>query len=152
MITARTSGKPFLPGNRFGKGRPAGSRNKATLLLEQIVESEGEGVVRTMIQRAKKGDPTCMKLTVERAYPVRRERPMHLDLPEIRTAEDLPAAFRAVMRALAQGDITSEQAERVTRILEFGRKAIETGDLARGLAEVQTELRDLKEDYERRAA
>lgn len=145
-------GKPFEAGNQFGKGRPAGSRNKATLVIEQILEGKSKAVVRKLIQGALEGDPTSMRLCIDRIYPPRRERPVNLVLPEIHTAEDLAAAFRAVMQALAQGDITTDQAERITRLLEFGRKSIETGDVARGLAEIRVELHELKENYERRAA
>jgi hypothetical protein len=31
-------GTPFQPGNKFGKGRPPGSRNKSTLLKEGPLE------------------------------------------------------------------------------------------------------------------
>ena len=37
-------GKPFAPGNRSGKGRPVGSRNKTTLMLEQLLDGEGEAI------------------------------------------------------------------------------------------------------------
>lgn len=148
----RKRGRPFTPGNRFGKGRPAGSRNKVTLACEHLLQGEGEAVVRTMIQRAKKGDPTCMRLSVDRIYPIRKESPIDLDLPEIRTAEDLALAYRVGMGAVAEGRITSDQAESLTRSLEFGRKVIETEELARGLAEVRAEVQEMKEYDERRAA
>src|SRR5450755_878185 len=34
--TPRKRGRPFAPGNHFGKGRKAGSRNKATLAPGQL--------------------------------------------------------------------------------------------------------------------
>jgi hypothetical protein len=152
MQTPTRRGKPFEPGNRFGKGRPAGSRNIATLAIDQLLEGESEAVMRKVVQFAKKGDPTAMRLFAERVCPARRERLVQLELGELKTAEDLQSAFQAVAKALAKGDIDTRQAEHVTRVLEFGRKAIETGDLARGLEEVRTELRDLKENYERPVA
>ena len=44
MDTLRKRGKPFAPGNRAGKGRPPGSRNKTTLMLEQVLDGEGEAI------------------------------------------------------------------------------------------------------------
>jgi hypothetical protein len=44
METLRKRGKPFAPGNRVGKGRPPGSRNKTTLMLEQVLDGEGEAI------------------------------------------------------------------------------------------------------------
>ena len=45
---SKTRGKPFQPGNTFGKGRPAGSRNKATLVLEALIEGQGEEIINTI--------------------------------------------------------------------------------------------------------
>jgi len=36
-------GRPFQPGN---PGRPVGSKNKTTRLLEQLVDNEGEKLIR----------------------------------------------------------------------------------------------------------
>ena len=30
-------GRPFQPGNKFGRGRPRGSRNKKTILIEEFL-------------------------------------------------------------------------------------------------------------------
>src|SRR6202007_3133929 len=38
-------------------GRPIGARNKKTLLLEAMLEAEGEGVTRDLIAQALAGDP-----------------------------------------------------------------------------------------------
>lgn len=150
--TPRKRGKPFESGNSCGKGRPAGSRNKATLAIERLLEGESEAVVRKLSQLAKKGESTAMRLFMERVCPVRRERPVNLDLPEIHTADDVAAAFRTVMQALAHGDVTTDQAERIIRFLEFGRKLIETQDLATRLAKVENDLERGRESYERHAA
>jgi hypothetical protein len=34
----RALGKPFLSGNPLGKGRPVGSRNKAKVVLQNLLE------------------------------------------------------------------------------------------------------------------
>jgi hypothetical protein len=38
-------GRPFEAGNKFGGGRPRGSRNKRSLLAQQLLDSHGEAVV-----------------------------------------------------------------------------------------------------------
>jgi hypothetical protein len=73
--TPRKRGKPFEAGN---KGRAAGSRNKVTLALEQLLEGDAPAITRKMIQLAKKGDPTSIRLCMDRVYPVRRERQLKL--------------------------------------------------------------------------
>jgi hypothetical protein len=39
-------GRPFQPGNSFGRGRPAGSRNKATIALQAMLEQHGEHILK----------------------------------------------------------------------------------------------------------
>ena len=46
---AKTRGRPFEKGNAYGQGRPAGSRNRATLLLEALIDGEGEELVQTIV-------------------------------------------------------------------------------------------------------
>lgn len=48
--TAKKQGGRFQPGvSGNPKGRARGSRNKATLLLEKLIDGEGEGIIRAMI-------------------------------------------------------------------------------------------------------
>jgi hypothetical protein len=49
-----TSGNPA--------GRPPGSRNKATLLAEQLLEGEAEGLTRTVVALAKKGNSAALRI------------------------------------------------------------------------------------------
>jgi hypothetical protein len=37
--------RPFKPGNNFGRGRPPGSRNKKTLLLEELLNENAESLL-----------------------------------------------------------------------------------------------------------
>ena len=64
-----TRGKQFEPGNKYGKGRPRGSRNKKSWLLQQQLLDEGEEILSKVIALAKKGNPTAMKLCMERLTP-----------------------------------------------------------------------------------
>jgi hypothetical protein len=44
MDITHKRGRPFAPSNRSSKGRPVGSRNKTTLMLEQLLDGEGEAI------------------------------------------------------------------------------------------------------------
>ena len=52
----RKTGHRFARGNSFGRGRPQGSRNKATIALQALLDEEGEQVTRKAIELAKAGD------------------------------------------------------------------------------------------------
>jgi hypothetical protein len=127
-------------------GRPRGARNRATLLAEQLLEGEAERLVREAIDRALQGDVLAMRLCLERILPVLRGRRIQLDLP----AEDVPpeqaargiaGAVAATARAMAEGEITPEEAMTAAGIFELQRRAVETADLERRLARLEDEAR-----------
>jgi len=62
-------GRPFEAGNKFGRGRPRGSRNKTTVLAQELLESHAEPVVRKALMMAIQGDTAAMKLCMDRILP-----------------------------------------------------------------------------------
>jgi hypothetical protein len=147
MARPRKGGKPFQHGNIFGKGRPAGSRNKATIQLQALalLDGEGEAIISKAIEGAKAGEPAPLRLCLERLLARRREVPVKLNLPvDIKTAEGMSNTFSAIVAAIARGEISPAEAAQISKVLEVGRKAIETMELERRLTEVEAELRELK--------
>src|SRR5262245_20152258 len=65
----------FTPGNRANPaGRPKGSRNKTTLMVEALLAGEADLLTRVLIKRAKAGDGTALSLVFARLCPPRKER------------------------------------------------------------------------------
>jgi len=56
-------GRPFEPG-RSGKpnGRPKGSRNKTTLVLEALLDGQSEAIIRKLLEKATDGDTIALRL------------------------------------------------------------------------------------------
>ena len=69
-------------------GRPAGSRNKASIAVENLFLDEQEALTRRCIQLAMKGNMQALKLCIERICPVRRDTPINVKLPRVETIED----------------------------------------------------------------
>jgi hypothetical protein len=137
----RGSGKPFQPGNTFGKGRPVGSRNTATLALQALLDGEGEAITRKAIRLAKAGNESALRLCLERLLAPRKERPVQLKLPEdMSTAESLAHAFAAILSSTAQGEITIGDAVQLASLLETRRKIIETQEFERRLGEMEKKI------------
>jgi Family of unknown function (DUF5681) len=90
-------------GGRFQKGQsgnpaglPKGTRHRATQLAEKLMEDDAEDIVRAVVNAAKAGDPTAMRLCIERLVPVRKGRPTTFDLPQIKTAADVTGALGTI--------------------------------------------------------
>ena len=129
----------FQPGNPGGPGRPAGSRNKATVVLDQLADDAGKEILEKMIDAAKGGDMRAADLVLSRIWPVRKGRPITLELPPIETAADIVSALGKVADAVAAGDVTPDEASAVAHVLEVKRRAIETADLESRISALEKE-------------
>ena len=117
--SARKGQKGFTKGlSGNSRGRAKGSRNKATILAEQLIEGEGEAITRKCIELAKGGDPTALRLVMERLLPRRRGRPIQINLPRIECRDDLAQAFDVVLDAMASGDVSPDEATMILPLLE----------------------------------
>jgi hypothetical protein len=111
------------------KGRPVGSKHKATLAAQELLDDEAQALTRKAIEKALEGDAVALRLCLERLIPIRREGPLSLKLPKVRGAADLPGALQAVMSAVAQGEITPGEGQALTAMLDAYRKGLELTDL-----------------------
>lgn len=133
-------GRPFKSGQSGNpNGRPEGSRNKATLAIEALLDGEAEEITRKVIEKAKAGDSVALRLCLERICPPRRERPVMLVLPPVDQPAGVVQATAAVLRAMAAGEITPAEAREVAAILDGQRRAIETDELERRIAALEQE-------------
>ena len=63
----RTGGGHFRKGASGNpQGRPAGTRNKALLAMESLLDGEAEAITRVAVEKAKEGDATALRLCLER--------------------------------------------------------------------------------------
>lgn len=122
---------------RFGKGRsgnpagrPKGSRNRSTLLCQDLLDGDGQLIVAKCISMAKEGHAVALRLCIERIVPPRLDRLVDFRLPKVHRAEDVAGAMAAVIDGAARGALTLEEAGQFTRLLERQRVILETADLA----------------------
>src|ERR1700730_3713521 len=111
-------GRPFEKG-RSGPpaGRPAGARNRKTLAAAVLLEGEAEALTRRAMDLALAGDPTAMRLCIERILPPCRERTVKCALPPIESAADIAPAMKAVTSALAAGVIMPGEAATIAAVV-----------------------------------
>ena len=131
-----TSGNPA--------GKPRGARHKTTVAIEGLMGKYGEQVAARVIKRASDGDMTAARLVLERIAPPRRGRPVRLKLPEIADAASVMNAHAALLREVAAGKLTPEEAEPVSAMLGAHLKTIETVDIDRRLRDIENQMTDRK--------
>lgn len=121
------------------KGTRTGSKHKATLIAEKLLNGEIDEVVRAVITAAKGGDMAACRLVLERILPpCKAGRAVKLALPGVSVATDLIPALGRITEAVAGGEITPEEGQHIAAIFEQQRRAIETVELEQRIAALET--------------
>ena len=71
------------------KGRRPGCRNRATIAAAALLEGKAEALTRRAVEPALAGDPTTMRLCLERILPPCREPSVKFALPSIESPADI---------------------------------------------------------------
>ncbi len=118
-------------------GRPRGIRNKATIAAEVLFEGEIEGICRKAIEEAKRGNIQAIKLVLDRVLPPKKEAPIFIDLPAMKTSSDILEAIHRVTQAISHGELSPTEGDCLTRIIERQAKVIEMNDFEERLKKLE---------------
>jgi hypothetical protein len=129
---------PFKKGQSGNpSGRRPGSRNKATELIEKLLESEAEALGRKAVELALAGNPVMLKMCLERIAPADKSRRITFKLPPISSVSDLAGAQGSILSAMSEGAISPEDALAAARIVDATGAALERIDLEARLAALE---------------
>jgi len=110
---------PFQPGQSGNPaGRPRGARNKTTILLEELIERDGETLAHQFVEQAKMGNARALGCLMGMILPKRKGAPIGIDLPVLAKAADAPVAIAAIFAAVCGGELTPEEGISLTRMVE----------------------------------
>jgi Family of unknown function (DUF5681) len=109
----------FQPGQSGNPaGRPPGALNKKTLAAQALLEERAEEIVTNLMDRAMEGHGTAMRLCFDRLVPKGRDRPVAIELPVIKTAEDAELALTVVLDELAAGKLTISEVSALITVID----------------------------------
>ena len=84
-------------------GRPRGSRNKATLAIESLLQGQAEALTQTAVIKALEGNSIALRLCMERIAPAPKDQPVSFNLPKMNNALDASEAAGRVLEAVSEG-------------------------------------------------
>jgi hypothetical protein len=132
-------------------GRPAGSRNRKTLLLEQMLDGQAEKIIAKAMELANEGNIPAVRMCLDRILPARKERTVSLELGPITNAEEASKQLQCVTAAIAEGSITPAEGESITNVVMSHIRILETVEFERRMAELENhvnEVLDYRNDME----
>jgi hypothetical protein len=95
----------------------------------KLLEGDLKAITKKCVEAAKAGDLAAIKLILDKFIPAARELPVNLKLPKVDGVADIPKALSAILKAVADGKLTTEQGQSLAAMLEAYRKGIETTEL-----------------------
>lgn len=118
-------GRPFEPGNQFGRGRPRGSRNQKNLLIQELLDTHAAPLLRKAVREALKGDVPLMRTLLGHILPRRGDLPTNVGPLRMSTLEDLSQSSEAILEGVMTEKITLKEARDMFNLIETRRRVIE---------------------------
>jgi hypothetical protein len=132
-------GRPFQPGNKYGRGRPRGSRNKSNFAVRRLLNEHAESLIRRTLRASLEGDLKCQLWCLNQLMRMRPPAPK-LKLPHLKTLNDVANALDVVVNAAAKNKCADAHGLALCAMLGEKRKTIETQDLAQRLEELERQV------------
>lgn len=110
------------------KGKPKGAINLVTRAVQDLLAGQHEQLTQAAIDKALEGDVTALRLCLDRIAPVKKDNPVSMDLPPVKTVQDAVAASESVLAAVSNGDVTPDEAGRVMALLHTHKGLVETSE------------------------
>jgi hypothetical protein len=128
---------PGVSGNPRGKKK--GTRNRATVLAQKLVEKDIKAVMGVISLAALSGDLAACKLIAERILPPIRPtgRIVKFDMPSLKNMGDVSAAHDAILQAVAGGALSIDEGNALSAVVERAGKALYESDLERRLESLE---------------
>ena len=123
------------------KGRPAGSRNKATIILENMLQGQAEELMETAIKTALQGDGQMIRALLDKLLPNRKDAPVKIRLPTVLAAKELPVITAAILRAVSSGRVTPSEAAALCKIVDSHKSAVEICEIEARLNKLEIEVK-----------
>ena len=99
MKNGKNTAGQFAAGNT---GRPKGSRSKATIAIESLLQGQAEALTQTAVTKALEGDSIALRLCMERIAPAPKDQPVSFRLPKMKSALDASEAAGSVLTAVSE--------------------------------------------------
>jgi hypothetical protein len=118
-------------------GRPRGSLNRTTVLMQSLLEANAEAIARKAIDLATGGDLTAIRICFDRLVPARKHEPVDFDLPRLDTAADTVTAASTIVAAVAAGELTPSEAADIAKAVDIYVRALATQQFEERLAKLE---------------
>src|ERR1700755_424788 len=80
-------------------GRPRGSRNRTTILMQDLLAGRAEALGKKLVELAENGDIAAIRICMDRLAPAGKDEPVDVGLPPVGKPAGSVAGGRAHLAA-----------------------------------------------------
>jgi hypothetical protein len=133
----------FKPGNKCGKGRPEGSRNKVSIAAINFLKDEETALSRKAIELALNGNTQLLQFCMSRILPPPpKDIPIKLEgMPVCKDIQSSVNLSLYVLEKLADGSVTPTQATMISGVVEKHLRCLQLTDIEQRLSVIEESLR-----------
>jgi len=124
------------------KGKPKGARNKSILAAEKLLEGSLDKICKRVEEEAINGNMQAAKMILDRVLPCRKDRVIQIELPQIKTHEDVLSAIVGIVSAVGRGEISPSEGESLSRTIDHYSKALEVYDIEVRLKAIEISIKN----------
>jgi hypothetical protein len=132
-----TRGRPFEPGNKFGRGRPKGSPNKKTQQAQKLFEKNSAAIMALAINASREDRP-MLRMLASHLLPRQKDWPVKIGRLPMNTLEDLDRASAMTLQKATAGKINLGEALDISSMIEDRRRVLVTQDMERRLSALES--------------
>jgi hypothetical protein len=107
--------------------------------MEALLDEEADALTRKAVEMTLAGDPTALRLCLDRLLPPRKDRPVSFQLPPLTSARDAEQASAALLLAVAEGELTPLEAAELSKLVANFVDALKASDLEERLLALEAE-------------
>jgi len=114
-------------------GRPRGSRNRTTVLMQSLLEADGEALARKAVDLDKDGDLAALRMCMDRLVPTRKHEPIAFELPRL----DTVTAASTIVAAVAAGELAPAEGADIAKVVDIYVRALATQEFEERLVKLE---------------
>src|SRR5690349_1352722 len=115
-------------------GRPIGIKDKRTAMRE-LLEPHAEDLVAKVVEMAKNGDTTALRICIDRLMPPIKARDESVTVTNL--SGSLSDKGRAILNALADGGLTPDQAATILSAIATHARTVEIDEIEKRVSALE---------------
>ena len=126
---------PFQKGQSGNPaGRPRGSRNKASIRMQEMLEEKADALVNKLVELAMGGNIAALRLCLDHLIATRKSEPLSCEMPPLARAADAVAAIGGIASAAV---VTADEAAKLAKVISLYVNTLEAHQFEHRLAQLE---------------